>query len=114
LFEQIVARQARAHSFKLFVSLTAKTQTNGFDTYMTWEFSPKNPNINVEKKLFHAFDAVMTEVMNEWGGGGFMPTAKHQPPAEPVSFDYGGKTFVWDPGLARFSSSEIAEVMSQP
>lgn len=107
LFEQIAAKSIRGRPFKLLVCLTATTQTNGFDSYMTWEFSPKNPSSEVEKKLFNAFD-VVSEIMNEWGRGGFMPNPNHQPLAEPVSFDYGGKIFIWDPGKAPFSSGEIA------
>ena len=74
LFEQIAAREAKERSFKLLVCLTARTQTNGFDTYMTWEISPKNPSTHVESKLFHSFDKIVTEVMDDWGHGGFLPS----------------------------------------
>jgi hypothetical protein len=108
LFEQIAAKAIEGRPFKLLICLTAKTQTNGFDSYMTWEFSPKNSSGEIEKKLFNAFDHVVSETMTEWGRGGFMPSPKPQPLAEPVSFEYGGKIFSWDPGKAPFSSSEIA------
>ena len=78
---------------------------------MTWEFSPKSPSSDVEKKRFNAFDQLVSEIMTEWGREGFIPNPNPQPLAEPVSFEYGGKTFVWDPGKAPFSSSEIAGAM---
>ena len=87
LFEQLAAKAIRDRPIKLLVCLTARTQTNGFDSYMTWEFSPKNPSSNVEKKLFDAFNHVVSEIMNEWGRGGFMPNPNSQPLVEPVSFD---------------------------
>jgi hypothetical protein len=112
LFEQIVADStSRSRLIELVVCITARAQTNGFDCYMNWQFSPKEPRTEVAKRIFEAYNKVLHEVMTDWARGGFLPTAAHQPLAEPVAFEYAGKTFVWDPGLAPFSSSQIAEVM---
>jgi hypothetical protein len=81
---------------------------------MDWQFSPKQPRTEIAKKLFESYNRVLHEVMTDWGQSGFLPDPNHQPLAEPVSFEYGGKTFVWDPGMAPFSSPQIAEVMHPP
>jgi hypothetical protein len=112
LFEQIAANTASSSRLiELVVCITARAQTNDFDCYMDWQFSPKQPRTATTKKLFEAYDRVLHQVMTDWGHAGFLPNPNHQPLAEPVSFEYGGKTFVWDPGMAPFSSKQIGEVM---
>jgi hypothetical protein len=113
LFEQIAANAASKSRFiELVVCITTSAQTNGFDCYMNWQFSPKEPRTEIAKRIFEVYNKVLHEVMTDWGHGGFLPTANQQPLAEPVSFEYGGKIFVWDPGRAPFSSRQLGEVMS--
>jgi len=81
---------------------------------MNWEFSPKRHRTHAEEKIFKAYDYVLHDLMSRWGTTGFLSPSRHQPLAEPVAFDYEGKTFVWDPGLAPFSSPQMAEVMRRP
>ena len=115
LFEQVAANAAnKSRVIELVVCITTRAQTNGFDSYMNWEFSPKGRREETEEKIFKAYDYILPDLMSRWAGRGFRVQTRHQPLSEPVSFNYGGKTFVWDPGLARFSSQQIAEVMSRP
>ena len=113
LFEQVAANAASSYRLiELVVCITTRAQTNGFDCYMNWQFSPKQPRAEIAKRLSDAYNNVVHEVMTDWGHEGFVPNPNHQPLAEPVSFEHGGKTFVWDPGIAPFSSKQIAGVMS--
>ncbi|PYI91081.1 MAG: hypothetical protein DME97_15235 [Verrucomicrobia bacterium] len=115
LFEQIAANAvANSRLIEFVVCITTQAQSNGFDCYMNWQFSPKQPSSKTTKKLFKAYDRVLHQVMTDWAHEGFLPNPSHQPLAEPVSFEYGGKTFVWDPGMAPFSSRQIGEVMERP
>lgn len=112
VFEQVAADAVRNSKYiQLLVCITTRAQTNGFDCYMNWEFSPKHHRIATEEKIFKAYDYALHEVMGLWVSGGLRRATPHQPLAEPVSFEYGGKIFAWDPGIAPFSSSQIAEVM---
>jgi len=104
LFEQIAGQCASQHSrIELVVCITSKAQTNGFDSYMNWEFSPKKARTEVGKKLAEAFNLGVSELMTDWGRNGFGTSSNHQPLVEPISFEYGGKTFTWDPGRVPFS-----------
>ena len=114
-FEEIAANAVRNSKYiQLLVCITTRAQTNGFDCYMNWEFSPKGHRSLTEEKIFKSYDFMLHRVMGRWVSSGLGRAEPHQPLAEPVSFEYGGKTFVWDPGLAPFSSHQIGEVMSRP
>jgi hypothetical protein len=115
VFEHIAANEAaKSRYIELVVCITTRAHTNGFDSYMNWEISPKKPRTDVMKRIFDAYRESVDAVMNDWARGGFLPSAEHQPFAEPVSFQYGGKLFVWDPGIAPFSAKQIGEVMGRP
>lgn len=115
VFEKIAANALRKSKYvDLLVCITTRAQTNGFDCYMNWEFSPKHTRTQTEEKIFKSYDFMLHRVMGRWVSTGLRRATPHQPLAEPVSFEYAGKTFVWDPGLAPFSSQQIAGVMSRP
>jgi hypothetical protein len=114
VFEQIGANAlCNSKYIDLLVCITTRAQTNGFDCYMNWEFSPKGHRSLTEEKIFKSYDFVLHRAMGSWVSSGLRRATPHQPLAEPVSFEYAGKTFAWDPGLARFSSPQIAEVMAR-
>lgn len=99
-FEHIAANAAaKSRYIGLVVCITTRAHTNGFDSYMNWEISPKKPRTNAMKRIFDAYGESVDRLMNDWARHGFLPSGKQQPFAKPVSFEYGGKLFVWDPGL---------------
>lgn len=99
VLEQVAADSVRNHSMiDLIICITAKAHTNGFDWVVNWQFSPKEPRTDTGRKLFEAYDRELSDLMTNWGRGGFHTPDNHQPLLEPVSFEYGGKTFTWDPG----------------
>jgi len=113
--EEIAATAStRSQLIELVICITAKAQTNGFDCYMNWEFSPKNPRTDIAQRIFAVYDNTLHDVMTDWVRGGIAGRPNHQPLTEPVSFEYGGKTFMWDSGTAPFSSEQIANVMAPP
>lgn len=99
LLEQVAADSARNHrAINLIICITAKAHTNGFDWVINWEFSPKEPHTEIANKLFDAYQFELSALMTSWGRNGFHTPENHQPLLEPISFEYGGKTFTWDPG----------------
>ncbi|MGC3989422.1 MAG: hypothetical protein QM796_07040 [Chthoniobacteraceae bacterium] len=104
LFEQIANSYANAHpQLELVTCISSKAQTNGFDSYMNWEFSPKKSREQIYIKLLDAFSKEINGLMTDWGRSGFDINERQQPMIEPISFEYGGKKFTWDPGTVPFS-----------
>jgi len=98
-FARQVERYATKDSsqFSAIVSINVWAHTNGFDTYVFYEFSPKSPKqqevVAIRKTFQQHFEQLMTNMITE----SLPKIAQTAGPPRPVAFENSGIDFAWIP-----------------
>jgi len=98
-FASQVERYATKNSsqFSAIVSIGVWAHTNGFDTYVFYEFSPKSPKQQEVVAVRNAFQQRFEQLMTDTITGAAPESADLAAPPRPVAFENSGIDFAWVP-----------------
>lgn len=85
------------------ITVSCWTITNGFDTWVNFDFSPHEPENKTINKLKESFWKNIDILMTEWARKGFLPPRQLQQPMKPVSFRQNNQIFTF--GVPKIEST---------
>ena len=86
-----------SRDFSVIISISVWSQTNGFDTYVFYEFSPKEPQTDEVVAVRQAFGQRFEQMMTDTITGSVSGPVEEAVPRTPVAFEGGGIDFAWVP-----------------
>lgn len=99
LFAEQVERYAMKDSgqFEAVISITIWMETNGFESYVFYRFSPHDSGIPEVAAMRRAFDERFKQMMTDLIRDGLAPDVERMQPRRPVGFSATGVDFNWQP-----------------
>lgn len=85
------------------ITVSCWTITNGFDTWVNFDFSPHEPENKTIIKLKESFWKNIDILMTEWARNGFPTPQQFQQPMKPVSFRKNERVFTF--GVPKIEST---------
>lgn len=101
VFAEQVERYANKDSkqFSAVISICAWTNTNGFDSYVFYRFSPSESNQQEVMLLKSAFENRFERMMTDLVQGKIPESTERATPLKPVTFTHAGIDFSWVPPI---------------
>ena len=98
-FAEQVERYARKDSKQFFavISISVWSDTNGFDTYVLYRFSPVESEHKEVTALRDAFSKRFEQMMTDVVRGNIPESTERASPTKPVAFNHQGIDLAWGP-----------------